>query len=225
VRGQLAAGVGHAGDDVAHGGGDLRAVQAQRAELVLEPALAHRRQRRMLDPHAARAHEVQGIEIDLLVSARLARVRLGGRSRRDARRRGPQRDQLRRVALRQGLARIGQRCIEQGPLAAHQFIDACAKRRPLIPRQIEVAAQIEQRGLLDAAADPSGLHQAVGDVGLAGYAAAGLGAPDEHVSMLHETTADGSSVTQYYGTTFHFRNNPQHPCGLAADETEKRAES
>ena len=34
--------------------------------------------------------------------------------------------------------------------------------------------------------DPSGLHQAVGGVGLAGDAIAGLGAPDEHRSMLHQ---------------------------------------
>ena len=69
---------------------------------------------RMLDAHAARAHQIEQIEIDLLASARLAGVRPGGLTGRDARRRGLHRDQLRRIALRQSLGRLGQRCIEQG---------------------------------------------------------------------------------------------------------------
>ena len=217
--------MGHAGDDVAHGCGNLRAVQAELGELVLEPALAHHRQRRMLDPHAARAHQIEGVEIDLLVSPRLARVRLGGFKGRDACSRGPQRNQLRRIALRQGVARLGHRRIEQGALTLQQLIDAPGKRRPLILGQIEVAAQVEQCGLLDGAADPRSLDQAIGRVGLAGRAIAGLGAPDEHLSMLHESAASGSSLTKYYGTTFHFSSNTQHPCGLAADEIGKWAKS
>ncbi len=225
VRRELTAWMGHAADDVAHGRGNLRAVQAELGELVLEPALAHHRQRRMLDPHAARAHQIERVEIDLLVSPRLARVRLGRFTGRDACSRGPQRNQLRRIALRQGVARLGHRRIEQGALTLQQLIDAPGKRRPLLVGQIEVAAQVEQRGLPDGAADPRSLDQAVGRVGLAGRAIAGLGTPDEHLSMLHEIAASGSSLTKYYGTTFHFWSDPQHPCGLAADEIGKWAKS
>ena len=123
------------------------------------------------------------------------------------------------------MARLGQSRIEQGLLTPQQFIDAPGKRRPLWLRQIEVAAQVEQGGLLDGAADPRTLNQAEGRVGLAVSAIARLGTPDEHLSMLHEKAAGGSSVTQYYGTTFHFSSKAQHPCGLAADELGKWTES
>lgn len=225
VRCELAARMGHATDDVAHGRGNLRAVQAELGELVLEPALAHHRQCRMLDADAARAHQIEGVEIELLVAARLARVRHGCLGGRDARSRGPQRNQLRRIALRQGLARLGQRRIEQGVLTAQQLIDAPGKRRPLLLGQIEVAAQVEQRGLLDGTADPRSLNEPVGPVGLAVSAIAGLGTPDEHPSMLHEMAVGGSFVTNYYGTTFHFSSDLQHPCGFAADEIRKWAKS
>ena len=116
------------------------------------------------------------------------------------------------------MARLGHRRIEQRALTLQQLADAPGKRRPLLLGQIEVTAQIEQRGLLDGAADPRSLNQAVGRVGFAGHAIAGLGTPDEHLSMLHEIAASASSPAKYYGTTFHFSSNIQHPCGLAADE-------
>ena len=77
-------------------------------------------------------------------------------------------NQLRGIALGKALACIGQRRIDQGRLAAQQLIYAQGKRSPLILGQIEVAAQIEPGGLLDHATDTGGLHEAVGDVGLAG---------------------------------------------------------
>ena len=103
VRGQLAAGVGHAANDVAHGGGDLHPVQAQFGQLVLKPALAHRRQRRMLHAHAAWAHQIERVEIDLLIPPHLVGVGLGRSGGREGGRRRLQRNQLRGVALRQGL--------------------------------------------------------------------------------------------------------------------------
>ena len=114
MRGQLAAGVGHAANDVAHRSRNLRPVQAELAQLDFQAALAHDRERRMFDAHATRAHEVQRIEIDLLVSAGLTRVSLGGGGGSvggsvgggGARRGGLQRNQLRRIASRQSLARI-----------------------------------------------------------------------------------------------------------------------
>ena len=41
-------------------------------------------------------------------------------------------------------------------------------------------SEIEQGGLLDHATDTGGLHEAVGDVGLAGASAARSGATDKH---------------------------------------------
>ena len=158
VRGQLAAGLRHAANDVAHSGGDLQAVQVQLGELVLQTALAHRRQRGMLHAHAARAHEFDGIEIDLLVSTRLVGANpgsipgaslAGGGSGGDAGRRGLHRDQLRRIASRQRLRVIRQRCTEQRTLTAHQLINALDQRGPFSARQIEAAAQVEQRCLTD----------------------------------------------------------------------------
>ena len=168
MRGQLAAGTRHAANDVAQDGSDLHPPQAQLSELVLQAALAHRPEGRVLYAHAARAHQLEGVEIDLLVSAKLTRIRLDGGGPRDACRRGLERDQLRRIALRQRLARIRQRCIEQAALAAQQLIDALGQRGPLISGQIEMAAQVEQRGLLDGATDPCGVHQAVGGVAALG---------------------------------------------------------
>jgi len=56
--------------------------------------------------------------------------------------------------MRQGSASLGQRRIEQGLLPLQQLIDVHGQRRPLLVGQIEVAAQVEQRGLLDGATDP-----------------------------------------------------------------------
>ena len=93
VRGELAARMGHARDDVAHCGGDLRAVQAQLRELVFKTALAHRRQRGVFDAHAARVYQLKRVKIDLLVAQGLAGFTgradmglgggLGGGSRRE----------------------------------------------------------------------------------------------------------------------------------------------
>ncbi|HYN62159.1 MAG TPA: hypothetical protein VET87_21875, partial [Rubrivivax sp.] len=87
--------------------------------------------------------------------------------RSDSCRRGSQCDQLRRIALRERLARLGQRRIEQRRLSTQQLIDVFGQSRPLLLGQIEVAAQVEQRGLLDRAADATGLNEAEGRVRLA----------------------------------------------------------
>ena len=92
---------------------------------------------------------------------------------------------LRGVALRQGLARVAQARLDQRALTAHQLVDARGQCRPLILRQIEVAAQVEPRGLLDAATHTGAVHEPVGDVGLAGVAIAGWGAANEPRPMVH----------------------------------------
>jgi len=63
----------------------------------------------VLHTRAARANKLQGVEIDLLEALGIIRAAGGARRTgrlgwRDAGRRGLQRDQLRGIALRQGLA-------------------------------------------------------------------------------------------------------------------------
>jgi hypothetical protein len=181
----------------------------------------------MLHAHAARAHQLQGIQIDLLKVFGIARAagRTGRLGRRDAGRRGLQGDQLRGVALRQGLARVREGRFDQGALTTHQLLDTSSQRSPLVLRQIEVAAQNEQGGLLDAGAHTDAVHQAVGDVGLTGVAVAGLGAPDGHAPMVHGICRKISPKRKYYGTTNYFGTGTQHPCGLAVGAGQKWAES
>jgi hypothetical protein len=57
-----------------------------------------------------------------------------------------------------------------------------------------MAAQIEQGGLFDSLRGANALHQSVGGVGLAGLAAASLGAPNEHSSMVRRILGFVSST-------------------------------
>ncbi|HQQ70708.1 MAG TPA: hypothetical protein PLL92_10400, partial [Alicycliphilus sp.] len=61
-----------------------------------------------------------------------------------------------------------------------QLVNALGQRWPMHLGQIEVTAHIEQGALFDGLALPGAVHQAVGDIGLAGDAVAGLGAANEH---------------------------------------------
>ena len=74
----------------------------------------------------------------------------------------------------------------------------------MILGQIEVTAQVEQGGLFDRSTHAGGLHETVGEVGLAGASAARSGATDEHLPMLHQNKVLCSFCLKYYGTTFHF---------------------
>ena len=186
----------------------------------------------MLQADAARTHQLQGVEIDLLEALGIGRA-IGGSAGRtcgtsgmsgmsslsscDAGRRRLQGDQLSGVALSQGLARLGQARLDQGALTTHQLVDARSQRCPQLRRQIEMAAQVEQRALLDAGARTGALHKSVGDVGLAGDATAGLGTPDEHRPMLHGNGCKRSGQLNYYGTTNCSRWETQHSCGSAAE--------
>ena len=194
-RGQPAAGMRHAANDVAQDGSDLHPPQAQLSELVLRAALAHRPEGRVLYAHAALAHQLEGAEIDLLVSAKLTRIRLDGGGPRDACRRGLERDQLRHIALRQRLARIRQRCIEQGALAAQQLIDVLGQRDPLISGQIEMAAQVEQRGLPDGATDPCGVQLLADRLGrLADVTVGAINHPQSNLTDLYRELGDVFAV-------------------------------
>jgi hypothetical protein len=49
--------------------------------------------------------------------------------------------------------------------------------------------------------------------------------PDKHPAILHQSQAENSPVTNYYGTTFHFFEQSQHSCGFAVDGRVKRGKS
>jgi hypothetical protein len=76
-------------------------------------------------------------------------------------------NQLRRIALCEGQGLVGERGVDERLLALHQFIDVPGQRGPLSLGQVEMAAQVEQRGLLDGAADARGLNETEGRVRLA----------------------------------------------------------
>ncbi|WP_265310995.1 hypothetical protein [Verminephrobacter aporrectodeae] len=136
VRCQFAARQGHARDDVANSRSDLRTVQAQLCELVLKTALAHRRQRSVLDAHAARVDQFERVQIHLLVAIDGVSLkgRLAGRqgsSSRGIGQRGASQVQVGRArndlgskALRQGLHLLGQGRIGHGTLPVQQLVDA-----------------------------------------------------------------------------------------------------
>ena len=104
--------------------------------------------------------------------------------------------------MREGLHLLRQRRIEHRTLPQEQFVHAPGQRGPMLRRQIEVAAQVEQGGLLDGVARTGAVHQAVGDIGLTRDAIAGLGAANKHATMLHQKSSTTPQKSKYYGTTF-----------------------
>ena len=69
---------------------------------------------------------------------------------------------------------------QQGQLTAEDLIQTAAQQGPVVAGDGEVASEVEQGLLADLARDAMGANQAVGEVGLTGWGAAGLGAADEH---------------------------------------------
>ena len=126
----------------------------------------------MLDPDRARTDELQGVHIDLLNVVSLGR-------RCGAAEVGVPGEQLGGDVL--GVRFERRRAIgRQLQLAAEDFLDAPAQRRPVVLGGIEVPSQIEQGTLAHFVADAFGAYEAVGEIGLAGGSGAGLGTPDEH---------------------------------------------
>ena len=82
--------------------------------------------------------------------------------------------------MRKGLHLLRQRGLQHRALAVHQFVDALGQCGPVDLWQIEVAAQVEQRSLLNYATRAGAVHQTVGDIGLARGSIPGLGAANEH---------------------------------------------
>lgn len=90
--------------------------------------------------------------------------------------------------MREGLDLLGQGRIQHRTLPVDQFVDAPGQGGPMRLGQIEVAAQVEQGGLLDGVAHSGAVHQAVGHIGLARDAIAGLGAANEHAGDVARKT-------------------------------------
>ena len=135
--------------------------------------MRQRPQSHLLDAHASRTCQFQGIDVHRLHVARRRRLV----QRFPARRRGS-RQQLRGDAL--GLLLDGRgRVVEQRRLTVEDLVDALAQCGPLGLGNLEVAAEVEQGALADLGAGALAAHEAVGVVGLA-VGMAGLGASDEH---------------------------------------------
>jgi hypothetical protein len=95
----------------------------------------------------------------------------------------------------------GPRAGQQGTLAAAQFLQPRAQRRPLLRRQREMAAQVEQGDLPHPSAHALGLHQAVGGVAFPGGAVTGRRATDVHPSTLRYPAPVVSGPIEKLGTT------------------------
>ena len=117
----------------------------------------------------------------------------------------PARNDLGCKPLREDLHLLGQRHIQHRALAVQQLIYAPRQRRPMRLGQIEVAAQVEQGGLLDGAANALTVHQAVGDIGLARDAIAGLGAANEHA---RDVARKASPRRACYKLLWHYISSP-----------------
>jgi len=131
---ELAARSGHARDQGSDGRRPLRPVQAQGLQLLIQSDLAQRRQSDMFDCHAARAQQLQAVNIDSVIirpSARAAFIHAGLNM-----------DQLCRVALRRLLPSRIQVGGHQVLLSPDQVLDALHQCTPLLTRDLEMPPQV-----------------------------------------------------------------------------------
>ncbi len=73
---------------------------------------------------------------------------------------------------------------DEGVLSGKQFLDPDAQPGPVRLRDVEVPSQVEPGALADLGADAFGADEAVGEVDLAVFGAAGLGAANEHGNTI-----------------------------------------
>ena len=164
LRGRLR----HARDDRAERRVAQRGVDAERLQQRRQAEFAERPQRGVLDADGARPRQRQAVDGDRLDAA-------GG----VVRRRRAAGQQLRRDALR--LRLHGLRGVREELDAAVEYLfDALAQQGPEFAVDVEVAAEVEQRSLADAAAVAFGADQAVGVIDGTAVGGAGSGASDEH---------------------------------------------
>ena len=171
VRGPFRGRERHARDDRTERRVAQRGVDAERLQQGRQPQLRERPQGDVLRADAAWPHQGQGVDRHRLQVA--GRLRVAGRGRLRA-----AGDQLRDDALRLALD-VRRHVVEQVGLPRERRLDALAERGPAFAVDVEVAAEVEQGALADAATVAFGAHQAVGVVaGAVGLT--GLGAADEH---------------------------------------------
>ncbi len=94
---------------------------------------------------------------------------------------------------------------DEGVLSGQQFLDPDAQPGPVRLRDVEVPSQVEQGALVDLAADAFGADEAVGEVDLAVFGAAGLGAANEYGN----TIKGGASEFNPHITMMALHSSPQ----------------
>lgn len=86
----------------------------------------------------------------------------------------------------------GLRFGERAGLSGEQDVDAAAQLRPIVRRQVEMAAKVEQGDLADLPAGALGGDEAEGEIGFAGGFVPGCGFADEHAGRLAAGASMGS---------------------------------
>ena len=123
----------------------------------------------------------------------------------------PRREQPGGVALGQGFD--GLRFGEQAGLSGEQGVDAAAQPRPIVRRQVEMAAEVEQGDLADLPAGALRGDEAEGEIGFAGGFVPGCGFADEHAGRLAAAAGGVKTMTYDYGTT---KEVPNHMHSISA---------
>ena len=160
----------HARDDRADGGGAQRRTDAELLKPRAQAELVHRPQGEVFHADRARADQLQGVDIDVLDVAAVSRGRGDGADALVG-------EQLGGDVLGVRFERRGT-IARQWHLAAEEFVDAPAQRRPVALRDLEVSSQIEQGALSHLRARAFGAHEAEGEIAVVDTA--GAGASDEH---------------------------------------------
>ncbi len=177
VRRPFRCGRGQTPDNRSRRGGAQGAIDAQTLEQFPQPQPVHRPQTGLLHAHRTRARQFQRIHLHG------HGPRLGRGVGSGAGEVGFAGDQLGRDAL--GFLLQGGRIVrDEGVLSGKQFLDPDAQPGPVRLRDVKVPSQVEQGALADLGADAFGADEAVGEVDLAVFGAAGLGAANEHGNTI-----------------------------------------
>ena len=145
----------------------------------------------MFHTDRARTQQLQGVDIDVLDVAAVSRGRGDGADALAG-------EQLGGDVLGVRFERRGS-IARQWYLAAEEFIDAPAQRRPVDLGDLEVSSQIEQGALLHLRAGAFGAHEAEGEIVVADTA--GAGASDEHADTIAGGGLGRNTSGIFYGTT------------------------
>ena len=145
----------------------------------------------MFHADRARTEQFQGVDIDVLDVAAVSHGRGDGADALAG-------EQLGGDVLGVRFERRGS-IARQWYLAAEEFVDAPAQRRPVALRDLEVSSQIEQGVLSYLRAGAFGAHEAEGEIAVADTA--GAGASDEHADTITGAGIGRNTSNIFYGTT------------------------